>query len=133
MRTAAKYTLIAGALVLLIGILLSRSVADPTPSPTASTRCWIYAKIYKATPKAYADEHATLAEQQLVQKWVKKVPVEKRPLVRWMRGLHDGGVLVFLDTPLNENGTETVWQALNYPNVMIDPERNCEVFPMPGA
>ncbi len=48
MRTAAKYTLIAGPLVLLIGIILSRSVADPTPSPTATvtptptSTPWVY-------------------------------------------------------------------------------------------
>ena len=101
------------------------------PTPTPSTRCFIYERIFPATAAAYRSEHLTGAESSEIEKWAAKVTASDRSFVRWMRNLYSGkGFFVFVARPLYPT-THEVWMAVNA-NIMIDPVE-CEMDAVPGV
>ena len=108
---------------------LASSAIAPTPTPT--TRCYLYDRIFPATREAYRRERLTIAETSEIEKSAAKVTSSDRSFVRWMRNLYSGkGFFVFVARPLYPT-THQVWMALNT-NIMIDPVE-CEMNAVPGA
>jgi len=121
------------------GSSLQNAATSPNPSPTVTTRCWIYDQIYPANEKAFEAQKLTAAEQQEIAKWAQTVPPGARAMVRWMRDpLREpkkGKVsfLVFVAEPFFKDGKPIgiAWGALNT-NVVID-ARSCWVHAYPKA
>lgn len=153
MKTTSQQALVAGTVVLLIGILLSPSIADPKPSPAPSAPCWIYSAVYSVSKDGFIRGHATAAERKEVGRWAKPASTTQDHLVRmaspwaappepsemhllrWMRD-PQGGVYVFVMRPLRPKYSPVVdgvspWIALNV-NVWINP-LECEIGAYPTA
>ncbi len=113
MKTTSQQALIAGTVVLLIGTVLSRSIADTTPSPMASTRCWIYDKIYPVTTQAFKAHHLTQAQQHEIVEWATAPYMDANPSVmRWMRDPYESGLwIVWADPP--HPSTFAIWTVVN--------------------